>query len=210
VNAKRERYSHSMLSDPQSEDFTTLPAASRHTENRHTTPDKTCHHFISYDLTCEDFDRLHARAAGRCELCDIAGEETPRGSLVIDHFQGGGLFFVRGLLCDKCNSVMSRHDRTAAWGPASESLREKAQAYHLNAFSRPTPEQFERAAAYIANRKPFNVADRPPLPRYVARPSTPPSPLRLDRGVKHIAAKLRRHLNAKQISRLIELLQEAP
>ncbi|GAA2929476.1 endonuclease domain-containing protein [Streptomyces enissocaesilis] len=181
-----------------------LIAPTRHTETRHATPGNACNHFMKYGMTCDDFDRLRARAGGQCELCKTPEQETPRGALIIDHFQGAGLFFVRGLICDRCNSVMSRHDRTAAWGPSSLPWANKARAYHLAAFERPSPEEFERAEQYIASRKPYVVKDRilPP----VKRPKVPH--IRLDRPLSQIATKLRRHLNAAQVARLIELLSK--
>jgi recombination endonuclease VII len=180
-----------------------LPVPSRRTETRHATPGNVCNHFLKYDMSCDDFDRLRARANGHCELCEAPESDTPRGALVIDHFQGDGLFFVRGLICDRCNSVMSRHDRTAAWGPASLPWREKARAYHLAAFARPTAEEFSRADQYIASRRPYKVKDRDLV---VARPQT--LQVRLDRSVTEIAKKLRRHLSDKQRARLVELLSK--
>jgi hypothetical protein len=179
-----------------------LTTPNRRTETRHATPGNACNHYLKYDMTCADFDRLRARADGRCELCDTPEEKTRRGALVIDHFQGAGLFFVRGLVCDRCNSVMSRHDRTAAWGPSSLPWADKAQAYHLSAFERPTPEEFEQAQQYIDSRRPYVVKDRV-LPK-VKRPKVPY--IRMDRPVKEIATKLRRHLDAEEMAQLIDLL----
>jgi hypothetical protein len=156
-------------------------------------------------LTCDDFDRLKARADGRCELCRTPESETVRGGLVIDHFEGRGLFFVRGLLCDPCNSVMPRHDRKVAWGPASLPWKDKARAYHLAAFGRPTPEQLALADEVIASRRPYVVKDRHPIP--MARPGA--LVIRLDRSMTDVAKKLRRHLTDRQRTRLIELLSRA-
>ncbi|MEH0552532.1 endonuclease domain-containing protein [Streptomyces sp. B21-101] len=177
---------------------------SRRTETRHATLGNTCNHFQKYGMTCNSFDLLLARANGRCELCATPEGETPRGALVIDHFEGAGLFFVRGLICDRCNSVMSRHDRTAAWGPASLPFATKARAYHLAAFERPTPEEFGLADQHIAGRRPYRVKDRPSV--FVVRPRS--LQLRLDRSMTDVAAKLRRNLTDKQRSRLVELLSK--
>lgn len=179
-----------------------LIAPNRRTETRHATPGNACNHFMKYGMTCDDFDRLRTRADGRCELCETPEEKTRRGILVIDHFQGAGLFFVRGLICDRCNSVMSRHDRKAAWGPSSLPWAEKARAYHLASFERPTPEEFEQAEQYIASRRPYAVKDRI-LPK-VKRPKVPH--IRMDRPLKEIATKLRRNLGADEMAQLIELL----
>lgn len=176
----------------------------RRTETRHATPGNTCNHFAKYGMTCNDYDRLRSRANGRCELCETPEAQTVRGALIIDHFQDRDLFFVRGLLCDRCNSVMSRHDRTTTWGPSSLPFKEKARAYHLAAFEQPTPEEFAQAERAIQARRPYAVKDRilPP----VKRPKT--SYVRLDRPLPQIALKLRRHLKAEQIAQLIELLSK--
>lgn len=177
---------------------------SRRTETRHATPGNTCNHFQKYGMSCDDFDRLLARAAGRCELCETPEEETPRGALVIDHFEGDGLFFVRGLICDRCNSVMARHDRSAAWGPASVPWANRARRYHLAAFAQPTSEEFEQADRHISSRRTYNVKDRLYVP---ARP-TKTLAVRLDRSMTEVASKLRRHLSDRQRARLVELLSE--
>jgi hypothetical protein len=182
-----------------------LIAPNRRTETRHATPGNACNHFMKYGMTCDDFDRLRARADGRCELCETPEEKTRRGALVIDHFEGDGLFFVRGLVCDRCNSVMSRHDRNAAWGPSSLPWAARARAYHLAAFERPTPEEFEQAERYIASRRPYAVKDRI-LPK-VVQPKT--YYVRLDRPLAEIASKLRRRLSVEQRAQLIELLSKS-
>jgi hypothetical protein len=71
---------------------------------------------------------------------------------VIDHFDGKGVRFVRGLLCDRCNALMARHDGTAPWGPSTEHRKDEARSYHLTAFDEPTDDEFERADAVIAER----------------------------------------------------------
>lgn len=142
-------------------DTDSAAAPNRHTETRHATPGNTCNHFQKYGLTCDEYDQLRARSEGRCEICQTPEPKTVRGALVIDHFAGGGAWFVRGLLCDKCNSVMSRHDRAVTWGPASLPWAEKARAYHLNAFGKPSAEEFLLAQEYIDRRKPFSIRDVP-------------------------------------------------
>jgi hypothetical protein len=158
-------------------------------------------------MTCNEYDELQARAGEQCELCGTAETDTPRGALIIDHFQGGGLFFVRGLLCDKCNSVMSRHDRTAPWGPASLPFKEQARAYHLRAFDRPTDEEFQRADKYIASHGLFTPGSQSYSQPSYRSPRGKPH-VRLDHGPKHIARKLRDYLKPEQLARLVELLTE--
>ncbi|MFE9850269.1 endonuclease domain-containing protein [Streptomyces sp. NPDC005576] len=171
-------------------------------------------HFLNYDLTCDQYDDMRRRAQERCEICRTPEAETTRGMLVVDHFHGGGAWFVRGLLCDRCNSVMSRHDRAVVWGPASLPFREKAAEYHRNAYGSPSAAEFEKAADYIATRKPFNIRNVPrqPAPRQPVPPrpaaSKKPCSVRLDRGVKDLAQGLMRQLSSTQLDDLIELLQD--
>ncbi|MFJ9037919.1 endonuclease domain-containing protein [Streptomyces sp. NPDC102406] len=160
---------------------------------------------MKYGLTCDNYDLLVARANGHCELCQTAESRTTRGALVIDHFAGGDLFFVRGLICDRCNSVMSRHDRRATWGPSSLPWADKARRYHLAAFEQPTPEEFKQAEQIIASRKPYAVKDRILTP--VKGPKT--YYVRLDRSLEEIASKLRHHLTAGERTELAELLAKA-
>jgi hypothetical protein len=177
----------------------------RYTETRHATPGNACTHFLKFDMTCDEYDQLKARAAGLCELCQTPERKTTRGSLVIDHFEGGGVWFVRGLVCDRCNSVMSRHDRANEWGPASLPWADQARAYHLNAWGKPSAEDLAKADEYIQARKPFSVRN---LPRRLSgRHESQVARVRLDRGPKQIARSLRKHLTTEQIGRLIELLR---
>lgn len=190
------------------EETTSSPSVRRSNYGHSQREDLLCTHF-AYDLSCAAYDEMRDRAADACEICRTPDRETKRGRLVIDHFQGGGLFIVRGLLCDKCNSVMSRHDRNAPWGPASLPWKDEARAYHLNAFGKPSPDELRRADEYIQNRntyKPGLVAItqmKPLVPRGVPY-------VRLDHGPKQIARKLRDCLNDEQLARLVELLTEDP
>lgn len=70
---------------------------------------RNCHHKM-YRLSCADLDALFAYARGRCQICETPEADTRRGKLVIDHARHYGYTAVRGLLCDKCNSLMSRAD----------------------------------------------------------------------------------------------------
>lgn len=115
----------------------TVTTPSRYTETRHSESGKTCHHFARFKLTCDDYDRLRARAAGCCELCGIPEGETPRGALIIDHFQDRNDFYVRGLICDKCNAVMSCYDGNKVWGE-NRKWAGRAAAYAANSFQSPS------------------------------------------------------------------------
>lgn len=116
-------------------------------------PDVSCTHLISHRLTCAEYDAMRDRAGGRCEICRRRDRDTPRGELVIDHFTGRGTWFVRGLLCDRCNALMQRHDGTAPWGPATSPYAAKARAYHLVAFAEPSYEDLEHADEVIQQRR---------------------------------------------------------
>jgi hypothetical protein len=83
---------------------TTLPEATRAVDHH-----RNCHHRM-YRMGCAEFDALYADARGCCQICAVPEAETVRGKLVIDHLHGYGRFLVRGLLCDKCNKLMSRAD----------------------------------------------------------------------------------------------------
>lgn len=126
----------------------------RHTENRHVGPGRTCHHFQRFGLTCDEYDDLRKRADGRCEICRRAEAELSRPGLVIDHWECPDAFFIRGLICQRCNSVMARHDRSAEWGPASLPWADAAHSYHVNAWQRPDATTRNHVAECIALRRP--------------------------------------------------------
>jgi hypothetical protein len=87
----------------------------------------SCQHDL-YRLSCEEFEALRRRADGKCEICRIPEAETPRGLLCIDHDGRYSWWAVRGLLCDKCNALMSRIDNGERKGDP------RATAYYLNAW----------------------------------------------------------------------------
>jgi hypothetical protein len=62
-------------------------------------------------MVCEQFDRLLARADGKCELCGADEEDSAWGQLHIDHEHQVGQWAVRGLLCDACNLKLQRGRR---------------------------------------------------------------------------------------------------
>lgn len=70
---------------------------------------RTCQHGV-YRLSCAEFDELWQYSEGRCQICRAHEAETTRGRLVIDHAREYGWSGVRGLLCDKCNTLMKRID----------------------------------------------------------------------------------------------------
>lgn len=116
---------------------------------QHSPPGQRCHHLDFHGLTCDQYNVLRARAVGHCEICGIAEEETPRG-LVIDHFQGRGSRFVRGLLCDRCNcGVMQCIDGYKIWGPHTRSMEDRAREYERNSWQEPSPAARVEMAARV-------------------------------------------------------------
>jgi hypothetical protein len=108
-----------------------VEAAFRRAQNRHSKSGNICHHFTYHQLTCDDYDRLHARAGGSCEICRTPAQATGGRRLVVDHFESTRpyLRIIRGMLCDACNSVMSCLDGTKKWGPRRSELEPKAREY---------------------------------------------------------------------------------
>lgn len=131
----------------------TVPAQpNRRTETRHHLLGRTCHHFTQHSLTCDQYDELLARAAGHCELCGLPESETGGKRLVVDHFQGGGVYLVRGLICDRCNSTMSCLDENKPWGP-KRTWETAARAYEARSWQQATLEQMARVAAERERRR---------------------------------------------------------
>jgi hypothetical protein len=112
-----------------------VPRPARATETRHHRQGKTCHHYAFHGLTCDEYDALKERAAGCCELCGLPEEATGGRRLVVDHFADAqqGLRFVRGLICDKCNVVMSCLDGTKPWG-SKRTMEAQALAYEARSW----------------------------------------------------------------------------
>lgn len=63
--------------------------------------------------------------------------QTRGKRLVIDHFMGLPASYVRGLVCDPCNAVMSCHDGNKNWGPVTSRWREEAVRYAANSWHSP-------------------------------------------------------------------------
>ena len=110
---------------------------------RHERDPVLCHHRSCHKLSCDEYDALRERAAGRCEICGITEAETPRGSLVIDHYTQGDNWYVRGLLCDKCNAVMACYDGKKPWGE-NRKWEAKAAEYVAKSWHRPDDPPRER------------------------------------------------------------------
>lgn len=121
------------------------------TETRHSKTGNACHHFVYHRLTCDEYDRLRARAAGHCEICGTPEGRTGGKRLVVDHFGAPGIHLVRGLLCDSCNAFMSCLDGTKRWG-ADRRREAKAWEYEAASWQRPTAEQAETMEAVRSQR----------------------------------------------------------
>lgn len=145
-------------------------------------------------MTCDEYDALRARSEGRCEICGTPEAETGGKRLVVDHYQRHGLHFVRGMICDSCNVVMSCMDGNKNWGK-NRRWEAKAKEYVANSWQKPTPE------LELTNRQPTRPAPAPRRTR-VEQISLPGS------GPAAMARILRRHLSRGQIERLIDHLSK--
>jgi hypothetical protein len=105
------------------------PMPHRLTQTRHSKSGLPCHHFDLHGLTCDEYDDMRKRADDRCEICRTPEAETGGKRLVIGHFQARRMWIVRGLLCDGCNSLMSKFDGTKNWGPRRAEREPLARAY---------------------------------------------------------------------------------
>lgn len=126
---------------------TVTASTGKQPQNRHTNA-KVCHHFAFHYLTCDEYDQLRKRADGRCEICKTPEEDVGGRRLVIDHDERPGMgHLVRGLICSKCNSVMSCLDGRKAWG-ANRRFEAAARVYAANSWHQPTAQQRQILAAY--------------------------------------------------------------
>ncbi len=106
-------------------------------QNRHHPRGAICWHYSRFRLTCDEYDALRARANDCCEICGTPEAETRGQRLVVDHFMGHPASYVRGLVCDPCNSVMSCHDGNKNWGPLTSRWRKEAAEYAANSWHSP-------------------------------------------------------------------------
>lgn len=118
-------------------------------------------------MTCEDFDHLRARAAGRCEMCGLPEGRTGHGQLHIDHDPRRGYWAVRGLLCSHCNTSL---------GPGESPW---SSPRHLKYLAQPWVD--ERFGAEALTVKP-----EPPLGSIVSTPGRKPGWERTEQGWRAI------------------------
>lgn len=76
-----------------------------------------------YLLTCEQFDQMLMVHQGHCPLCGQHQSCTSRGLLVVDHDHRYGMWAVRGVICQPCNTRIE-------WGAYSRMPR--VEAYLAN------------------------------------------------------------------------------
>lgn len=82
---------------------------------------EACSH-ASYFLSCDEYEKLLARAKGHCERCGVPATSVPgRGKLVVDHDHRVGQRAVRGLICMRCNSHL-RHVDSGLFPPDDDTL----------------------------------------------------------------------------------------
>lgn len=173
------------------------------TETRHHPEGKTCWHFTRYKLTCDEYDALLARAAGRCEICGTPEGRTVQRRLVIDHFHGKNrTSFVRGLLCDRCNNeVMACIDGLRPWG-AYRELEAMGREYEANSWQRPSPD----AMALMSARQ--EMVPRKRAPRRADRSRTSVICVPSRRGTAAMAEGLWEWLTPQELAELVVLLSE--
>ncbi len=71
---------------------------------------------FKYGITREDYQRLHDAQGGLCAICQ---RPNIRRRLALDHNHTTNE--IRGLLCDPCNSAMSRLDAIPGWAQKAEA-----------------------------------------------------------------------------------------
>jgi hypothetical protein len=170
------------------------------TETRHHPLGKTCHHFQYHGLMCNEYDALHARSDGHCEICGIAERDTPRGHLVVDHFQSHGVRFTRGMICDRCNGgVMPCIDGRKVWG-ANRKWEAKAREYEANSWEKPS-----REALVLMAARTEKLPKNPPRPA-PTRATTNVIPVPARHGVPAMVESLRKWLTADELAELGRLL----
>lgn len=82
-----------------------------------TLPDHvSCKAHRRYWLTCAQYEGLIAACGNRCQACHRpAAESLPARKLFIDHHQWRGSWAVRGLLCHRCNALLTTDRPDPEW-----------------------------------------------------------------------------------------------
>lgn len=162
---------------------------------------KLCFHYTLYGLTCDEYDAMRARAGGHCEICGVPEELTKRKRLVVDHFHAGRASFIRGLLCDTCNtSVMPCIDGLKAWG-VNRQWEAKAREYEANSWEQPSAAALALMAARVEKQPKYRRRPMPTRDRInaIAVPTR--------QGVPAMAERLLAYLTPDEIAELVVLLR---
>lgn len=85
-----------------------------------------CRH-INYHLGCDEFEALAAESDGHCGICGVASV-----ALHIDHDHALGWRAVRGMLCHKCNSMLTSVD-AGKRQPTPEASQYLSRPWHARA-----------------------------------------------------------------------------
>lgn len=95
-----------------------------------------CTHAAFHGIGCDEYAEIVVWAGPNCQICGIPGRDTPRGEIVLDHLDVPGHATphkIRGMLCDKCNSLMSKVDGRKLWGDNRHN-EEAARRYVASAW----------------------------------------------------------------------------
>lgn len=76
----------------------------KHSNYRSNNKDKTAKYLLNrrYGIGVEEYEKMKLRQDSRCAICNRHVDETKRKVLCVDHDHKTG--YVRGLLCNDCNS----------------------------------------------------------------------------------------------------------
>lgn len=64
------------------------------------------HRHQAYGLNCDEYVEVVEYTGNRCQLCSVPAQAMFHGKLHIDHDGRLGMWAIRGLLCNHCNSLM--------------------------------------------------------------------------------------------------------
>ena len=71
-------------------------------------------HLKQYGITRDDYDAMLSDQGGVCAVCKTPGKTSSRSNrMAVDHDHQTGR--VRGLLCGRCNTLISKLDESPGW-----------------------------------------------------------------------------------------------
>ncbi|MGN9802082.1 endonuclease domain-containing protein [Micromonospora sp. L32] len=115
------------------------------------------HHHRRYDLTCDEYTRRVEQVEDRCEICRTRGPESSHGRLFIDHDADRGLWFVRGLLCGTCNTMLGLPRYGAVGRSLAYLTRTPWIADLCMAAGRPTEMPEPRSGTWVKGGRPPHI-----------------------------------------------------